>query len=303
MNLHHLRIFLAVAETGSFSRASEVLHISQPAVSVQVRKLEEDLSLPLIEQIGKAISLTDAGKLLKDQAHRIFRIVDETEEQLAELRGIKIGTLRLGASTTPGTYLLPSYLSVFQKNFPNLNVSLQIGNTHSIESQLLSNAIDLAVLGEEHAPSSELVTENLFQDSLILIGAPDHPLAGNSSVTWDEVINYPFVFREAGSNTQEIFEKWLKLRGARPDGTEIVSTEAIKRMVAGGSALAVTSSLAVGWELESGHLAKIPLSDFELRRSFCLAQHKAKRVTPLIAEFKHFLRESLNNLTNHINQL
>jgi len=304
LNLHHLRIFLAVAETGSFSRASEVLHISQPAVSVQVRKLEEDLGLPLLEQVGKLTSLTDAGSLLAEQARRIFRIVDEIEEQLAELRGIKIGTLRLGASTTPGTYLLPSYLSVFQKKIPNLNVSLQIGNTHFIESQLLSNAIDLAVLGEEHAPSSELVTENLFQDSLILIGSPNHPLATNTSVTWEEVINYPFVFRESGSNTQEIFEKWLKLRGyARPAGTEIFSTEAIKRMVAGGSALAVTSSLAVGWELESGHLAKIPLSDFELRRSFCLARHKAKRVTPLISEFKHFLRESLNDLTSQISQL
>lgn len=294
MNLHHLKIFLAVAETGSFSKASETLHISQPAVSVQVKKLEEDLGIPLLEHFGKATHLTTAGIFLRDQARHLFRLAEEIEEQMAELRGIKTGSFRLGASTSPGTYLLPSYLSIFQVRFPQVSVSLQIGNTHFIENQLLSNTIDLAILGEEHSPVPELVTENLFQDRLILIGAPNHPLANNSSVTWEEVINYPFVFREVGSNTREIFEKWLKQRGySKPVGTELVSTEASKRMVASGKALAVTSYLAVGWELDSGHLAQISLSGFELQRSFCLAQHKDKRLTPLISEFKRFLRDSL----------
>ncbi len=294
MNLHHLKIFLAVAETGNFSRAAEILHISQPAVSVQVKKLEEELGIPLLEHMGKTVHLTHAGLFLRDNARHLFRQADEMEEQLAQFRGITTGTLRLGASTTPGAYLLPFHLPVFQARFPKVNLFLQLGNTRAIQADLLNNSVDLAVLGEDELPLPELITEKLVDDELVLIGAASHPLAGTAPVKWEDVITYPFVFREAGSNTREVFDHWVEEQGLlRPRGTELTSTEAIKRMVASGQALGVVSYMAVNWEISAGRLAPIPLTGFNLRRTFRLALHKDKKPTPLLLEFKRFLLETL----------
>ncbi len=294
MNLHHLKIFLAVAETGNFSKAAETLHISQPAVSVQVKKLEEELGIPLLEHMGKTVHLTQAGLFLKDNAHHLFRQADEIEEDLAQFRGITSGNLRLGASTTPGTYLLPFHLPVFQARFPKVNLFLQLGNTRAIQAELANNSVDLAVLGEDQLPAPELITEKLVDDELVLIGAANHPLAGTAPVKWEDVIHYPFVFREGGSNTRDVFDKWVQGQGLhRPRGTELTSTEAMKRMIASGQALGVVSFMAVNWEIAAGHLAPIPLAGFNLRRTFRLAQHKDKKPTPLLLEFKRFLQEAL----------
>lgn len=289
MNLHQLRVFFHVAQCLSFSKASEELHISQPAVSVQVRKLEEEIGVELIEQIGKKLYLTDPGLQLQRYAENIFSAEREAETMLSEFRGLNTGRLVVGASTALGTYFVPSLLAEFRQAFPKLDVTLKIGNTDWVEEQVSRNAVDMALVVDEHAEIPELTSMPFLNDELVVIAAPNHPLVGKEILVKD-LAGQPFFIREPGSNTRKVFKNAMSQLDI-PFRTlmELESTEAIKRLVSSGVGLGVASKLTLEWEVGCERLAILDIADLQMERQFSLTWHKDKKPNRAAQAFIDFV--------------
>ncbi len=292
MNFNHLRVFLAVAKHLSFSRAAEELFISQSTVSIQVKKLELDLGLDLFEQLGKQIYLTAAGEILMAYATRIYAMAEEAEVALRELTGLHSGRLIIGASSTPGIYVLPGLIGSFQKMHPGLNISLEISNTHAVQEQLLANQIDLGIVGEELAIDPRLHVEAFREDELIIIVAAGHPFAGRQSVYLEELQQEKLILRERGSSTREVLEEKVRSRSGHLNVVMQLSTvEAIKQAVAANLGLSIISRLAVALEVQTGVLHTLNVKDLQLVRQISLVYHREKRIS---SAMKNFLKHLQN---------
>lgn len=290
MNLHHLKVFHTVAHTQNFSHAAQRLFISQPAVSVQVRRLEEALGVPLVEVYGRRAHLTEAGARLREYADQIFRLEAEATEAMAEFVDPNRGSIRVGASTTPGTYLLPQAMAAFRRQYPGVQVGLELGNTRAIEEKLLTNDLDVGVVGEDMTGEGGLVLEPWVVDRMVVIAPPDHGLR-HSPVSPRQLSGEPFVLREPGSSTREVFMAEMQALGlAVTGGLELSNTEAVKEAVAAGLGLAVVSELAVATDLQVGRLAVLAVPALRLERSFHLVRHKSKRLSLAGAAFLGFLQ-------------
>src|SRR4028119_589645 len=182
MNINHLAIFHAVAEEGSLTRAAERLHVSQPAVSKQLRELEKSIGMALFHRLSKGVRPTEGGELVAGYARNMFALEAEAEHALSELRGLERGRLTVGASTTIGTYLLPQVFAHFQQSYPHIELNLEIANTEEIQRRLLDNSIDLA-LSEGHVHAPDIQAEVIAWDEIVAIVAPDHPLLSEQKVT------------------------------------------------------------------------------------------------------------------------
>ncbi len=293
MNLHQLRIFATVARLASFSRAAEELHISQPSVSIQVADLERSLGVELFEQLGKRIYLTDAGRVLEDYARRILTLVDEASAAVAEVTELHRGRLAVGASTTPGTYVLPKVLGRYQERFPKITVTLEIGNTRRIQERLLRNELDVGIVGWE-VTSQNLVVQPFLDDELVVVVSPHHPLASTGGMPVAALRDHRVILRERGSGTRDAIE--MALRGVEGEITpamELGSIEAIKEAVAAGLGITILSRLAVATETANGRLVIVPLIDLVIKRSFSIVYHRDKRISPAIQVFLEMLRASV----------
>lgn len=289
MNLHQLRVFYYVAQCLSFSKASEELHISQPAVSVQVRKLEEEVGVELVEQLGKKLYLTEAGEQLKVYAEKIFTEEREAENMLGDYREINRGELIIGTSSTLGTYYVPPLLTEFRQQFPKLEITLKIGNTEWAEKQILKNSVDLALLEGELIHSSDFTVIPFLQDQLVIIAAPDHPLAGKE-ITAEDLAGYPFVLRESGSNSRKVFRSYMRQREIPIKVLmELESPEAIKRLVSSGLGLGIASKATLAWELACNHLTILEVQDLHLECQFAIVRHKDKKPNRISRVFTDFV--------------
>lgn len=267
LNPHQLQIFLAVAECDSYSRAAERLGISQPAVSMQVSRLEKAVGLPLLLLRGRQISLTEAGETLLRHARRILEAQEAADLALAELKGLRRGRLRLAASSTPGAYLLPRVIAAFQQAHPGLEIRLQISNTLSALQAVQEGLSDLAVVGEPPEAGPELLIEPLARDFLAVVVWPGHRWAGGGPVAAGDLATEALVLREPGSSTRAVLERRLRSLGLKVQpALELGSTEAVREAVAAGLGATVISRLAVRTDLESGRLVAVPVSDLPLER-------------------------------------
>ncbi len=290
MNLHQLRIFSTVARLASFSRAAEALHISQPSVSIQVADLERALGVELFEQLGKRIYLTDNGRVLDDYAHRILTLVDEAQDAVAEVTELHRGRLAVGASTTPGTYLLPKVLGRYEERFPKIAVTLEIANARRIQERLLRNELDVGVVGWV-ASSQNFVIQPLLDDELVVVASPRNPLAAAGGMPVAALRDHRVILRERGSGTREAIE--TALREVEIELTpvmELGSIEAIKETVAEGLGITILSRLAVASEVAAGRLAIVPVTDLMLKRVLTIVYHRDKRLSPAILVFLEMLR-------------
>lgn len=266
LNLHHLAIFHAVARLGSVTGASKSLHLSQPAVSRQVRELESRLGQALIERLPRGVRLTEAGEVLARYADRLFALESEAESTLADLRDLRAGTLSLGASTTVANYLLPRVLSDFHRQHPGVTVTLNVGNTTEIQAALLRGDIQLGFT-EGFVEEPGLDGQAFFDDELVVIAAPSHRFAPLAGIRPADLAGEPFVAREPGSGTRAVLERHLTPHGVRlREVMALSSTEAIKRTVASGVGIAVVSRLTVLRELEDGHLVEVSVEGLAMRR-------------------------------------
>lgn len=289
MNLHHLAVFYAVAETGSIAAASRRLHVSQPAVSRQIRDFEERLETVLFDRLPRGMRLNVSGDALAAYARRIFALERQAETTLAELQNLEIGYLAVGASTTIGNYLLPSVLAKYNHQYPGVHVTLEINNTEVIQQQLVEDRLDVG-LTEGIVQAGDLHAEEFMSDDLVVVAAPNLMPANDREYAVREIAAMPWIARERGSGTRAVLEQALSAHdlALRP-AMELASTEAIKRAVAAAVGIAVVSAITVKVELARGDLVQIPVQGFPCRRPLHLLQRRHREPGRAVAEFQGFL--------------
>jgi len=292
VTLRQLRTFKTVADLSSFSAAAQRLNLSQPSISYQVKELEETLGLPLLDRLGKRVRLTEAGHVLYGYARRMLDVLDEATVVIEEMRGIKRGTLRVGASTTVGIYLLPAALGAFKKLHPGLVISLEIGTRARVQEQVLNSELDLAVVGPA-LKVPELAVIPFLSDELVVIAPAGHPLAGKRGLTLKQVAGEPFVMREAASGSRWSLEKAARKAGVRLNvAMELGSNGAIKHAVESGLGLAVISRYACALEFSTKRLVELEVSGFPIRRDWHIVHLRRRKLPASVTAFVEFLQDT-----------
>jgi DNA-binding transcriptional LysR family regulator len=289
VTLQQLRTFRAVADRGSFSAAAQELSTSQPSVSYQVKELESALGVPLLDRLGKRVALTEAGQVLYGYTRRTLNLLDEAAVALEEMRGLKRGTLRVGASTTVGIYVIPSALGAFKKEHPGLAISLEVGSRGLVQEKVLRNELDLAVVGPP-LRDPDLISVPFMKDELVVVAPAGHPLAGRTGLSLRDLRDEPFLMRERGSGTRWAVEKQARRVGVTLTvGMELGSNGAIKHAVESGLGVAVLSRYAVGLERESGDLVVLDVAGFPVRRDWSIVHLRRRKLPSAVLEFVEFL--------------
>jgi len=246
---YRLTVFRAVARRQHFSRAADDLDLSQPAVSKHIRLLEAEWGVQLFHRLGNRVELTDAGRILADYAERVAALTEETQRVLTEFAGLSRGYLRLGASTTPGLYLLPAVLARFQARYPGVEVTLAISNSADVAHRVLNAEFDLGFVGAP-AEAPGLQVRPFAEDEIVLIVPPGHALAEQRVLTPEIFAGTTLILREAGSGTRQLVESHLAQLGVQPKRTmELPGCEAVKRAVAAGLGIAWISRQAITLEV------------------------------------------------------
>ncbi|MBL4683175.1 MAG: LysR family transcriptional regulator [Nannocystaceae bacterium] len=285
MNLNHLRVFAAIARSGTFTGAAKLLRVSQPAVSKQLGELETAVGLTLFDRVPGGARLTDAGEILQRQTDRIFEAEAAAEADLAALAGLSRGRLRVGASTTIGSYLIPQLLGDFRRSHPEVELELQIANTNEIQRALLAGQLDLAMT-EGFVGSGALEVAVVHTDQLVVIVAPEHAWAKSKRATLRALAEAPFIAREHGSGTRAVVEAALAEHGVTVDPVMTLgSTEAVKSAVAAGLGVAMVSRLTVALELSSRRLVEVRTPGLSVRRSLHLLTHRHRQPSPAASAF------------------
>lgn len=298
MNLHQLRIFTTVARLGSFSRAAEELSISQPSVSIQVADLERSLGVDLFEKLGKRIYLTEAGRILDEYARRMLGLAEEARIALEDIKGLHRGRLMVGATTTPGTYILPRVIAAFQERHPQVAVVLEITNAKRVQEQLLRNELDLGVVGWD-VTAQDLRVEPLLDDELVLVASPSHPLVTAGIAHAKGLRDHRLILRERGSGTREALEAALREAGvAIAPSMELGTGEAVKEAVVAGLGVTIISRLAVAGDARAGRLVIVPMPDLAIRRRLSLVYHRDKRLSQAMNTFREMLLASVTTVAS-----
>jgi DNA-binding transcriptional LysR family regulator len=286
MTIRQLEVFLAVAHAQNFSRAAERIHLSQPTMSEHTRELEEELGVPLFVRHSRSVTLTEAGRVFEDYATRVVATLAAARQALAELDGLKRGSLVIGASTTPGTYVLPALIARFRKQYPGITVALRIGNSRHVEERVREGDVELGVIGGHMLGPSERCVAAGIVDELQLIVPPDHPAPG-PTMSRAQLGREPLLIREEGSATRQVTERVLRQAGVvvRP-AMELDHTETIKRAVMAGLGVAFVSRFAVEEEIAAGRVRALAVERLTLRRHFHII-HDERR--PLSASGRAFI--------------
>lgn len=286
--LHQLRIFHAVAQHGSFARAAEALHLSPPALSLQVKQLSATVGQPLFEQLGKKIYLTAAGRTLAGACEDIEARMEQLGEDLAALQGVERGSVKLAILTTV-KYTVPKLLGGFCAAHPGIDVAMVVGNRENLLQRLAGNEDDLYIMGQP-PEQLDVVSEPFADNPLVLVAPPGHPLVGKKRMAPERLRNEPFILREPGSGTRLTAEKFFAARGiALKNRLEVGSNEAIKQTVAGGLGLAVLSAHTVTAELALGELVQLDVKGFPLIRQWHVVVPRGKRLSAAALAFKDWL--------------
>jgi DNA-binding transcriptional LysR family regulator len=272
VNLHHLELLYTVAACESYSRAAERLGISQPAVSMQLKRLEEAVGVPLVVTRGRQVQLTEAGQVLAGYAARILRLNEEADQAMADFRAMRRGRLRIAASSTPGAYLLPAAIAAFRQAHPDIALGLEVGNTRTSLRLAAEGVVDLAVVGEAVADELEVELRPLCVDRLNVVVAPGHRWARAGAVSAQELAAEPLILREEGSNTRQVLTRRLAAQGLKPQvAMELGATEAVKEAVAAGLGASVLSGWAVRHDLASGRMVRVTVANLDLSRTLHVA--------------------------------
>ncbi len=273
-----LQVFYSVARLLSFTKAAEALHMTQPAVTFQVRQLEDHFNTRLFDRTHNRISLTEAGRKVFEYAERVFAVYGEMEHAVRQLTGDVSGVLTLGASTTVAEYMLPVLLGDFKAQYPEVRLQLRVSNTDGIVSWIETSEIDLGIV-EAPVNNKNLLVEVCRMDQLVAIVPPHHPLGQKPMLHIQELLDYPFICREEGSGTREVIAEYLGqynlCSASLLIGMELGSPEAVKGAVEAGMGVSIVSRVTIAKELRLGTLVAVPL-DPPLQRPFSFVRQKQK---------------------------
>ena len=286
--LRQLQIFLVAAEHGSFVRAAQVLHLTQPAVSMQMSQLAESVGIPLFEKRGRNLVLTQAGRTLLPHVERVAQTLREAGEAIDALQGLHHGTLKIALVTTT-RYFMPRLIAQFRAQHPQIELDVSIDPRDSVIAQLENNHVDLAIMGRPptHMP---VVAEAFAAHPHGVIAAPDHALAGKKRVAPGRIADQPFLARESGSGTRHAMEQYFGEHRLNPPLVhEMTSNESIKQAVMAGMGLAFISLHTVLLEHQTGNLVLLDLQGLPVVRNWYVLHRASRRLSPAAAAFKQFL--------------
>jgi DNA-binding transcriptional LysR family regulator len=285
VNLNHLRVFESVARHGSLTRAARELRVSQPAVSKQLSDLEHDVATALVDRLPRGVRLTAAGEILFAHAQRILQAERSAEQELRELQSLGRGRLAVGASTTIGSYLVPSVFGELHRLHPGVQLELQIANAAAVQTAVLENRVDVGLI-EGFVASDLLEVEVLATDEMVAIAAPGHPALAKLPLRASALSELSLLMREQGSGTRQVVEAALAARGLRIEPImSLGGTEALKNAVLHGLGVTILSRLTVEQELRSGRLAELVFSDLQITRDLYCVRLKGKRQSPAALAF------------------
>lgn len=286
--LRQLQVFEAIVRLGSFTRAAEELFLTQPTVSMQIKKLSDSMGLPLFEHVGRNVEPTEAGLVLYDACRSMFETLTNLEMKIADLKGLKSGRLRLGVVTT-AKYLAPEILGEFSRLYPGIDLALKVTNREHIIDRMHANVDDLYIMG--HASNEELEIESypFAPNPLVFIAPRDHPLVGKKKIPLSEVAKEPFIIREPGSGIRDSTVKTFSKYNVQPRvRMELGSNEAIKHAVVGGLGLAVLSLHTLSLESVDGPVAILDVQGFPIMRHWYLVHPRGKELSLVAKTFLEF---------------
>ncbi|CCO09301.1 selenium metabolism-associated LysR family transcriptional regulator [Desulforamulus hydrothermalis] len=291
MNLATLQTFIIVAEKKNLSLAAQEIHITQPAISKQLSALESHFGAALVERKGRGISLTPAGEVFYRHAREIVDLINRAERDIRQMSGEIRGRMIVWASTIPGHYILPPIIGAFKKEYPDVQLVLQIGDSKEAIRKLLEESAHLAAVGM--MPNNKRVEGvKFFSDELVVIVPPEHPLAARPEIYLQELAKYPLVWRETGSGTRSVVESYLARGGLTPDklniALELGSTGAVITAVEAGAGLSVVSRWAVLKEQALRKIVTIKIKDYPMQRDLYLVYPRRKNKSPLVEAFIQF---------------
>jgi DNA-binding transcriptional LysR family regulator len=288
ISLRQLRVFEAVVRHKSYTRAAEELHLTQPAVSMQVRQLEKELGLPLFEKLGRGIALTEAGRELVPYSEGINRALREMQEVMESLKGVSRGRLSIAVATTV-KYLAPKLLAAFHHRYPGIALALDVTNREQLLRLLEANAVDLVLMGQP-PDGVEVESEAFMENPLVVVAPSDHPLAGERDIPLARLSEEVFVMREPGSGTRQAMERFFTDHGiALRAGMQMTRNEAIKQSVRAGLGLSVVSVHTIELELATRKLVVLDVAGFPIQRQWYLVYRQGKRLSASAQAFRHFI--------------
>ncbi|MDD4929108.1 MAG: LysR substrate-binding domain-containing protein [Gallionella sp.] len=289
--LRQLQVFEKVASHLNYSRAARELYLSQPAVSMQIRQIEGHIGLPLFEQMGKKIFLTEAGAELFHYARSIAQQLAEMEAVFDQMKGLGHGKLTLSVVNT-ANYFTPQLLATFCQRHPNINVILQVANRDAVLKQLSDNSTDLAIMGQP-PEGLDLSAESFLDNPLVVIASPDHPLAKLRQIKFSQLTAETFLSREKGSGTRSAMERVFAQHGVQPRiSMEMETNEAIKQAVRADMGLGILSLHSIELELETNRLVVLDVEKFPLLRHWFVVHRSNKRLSSAALAFKDFLLDT-----------
>ena len=279
MDVRDLQIFLSVAKHLNYTRAAEEVNLSQPSVSVRMRQLENDLGVKLFEQLGKKVALTEAGALLIPHADRVIAALKDTRQAIDEIQGLEHGSLSIGASTTPGMYLIPRIIARFKQQHPKIEIHLGIRDTRQVEQGVIRNEFDFGFVGG-HLAGDEVRVLTWQKDELVLIVPPGHHLVRKKLIDTRTLANEKFIFREQGSATQAVVVSHLRKWNLQAEAImEMENPESVKKAVQHGLGIAFISRFAIETELQAGTLCPLKIRDVDIFRELKIVYRKDKHLS------------------------
>jgi DNA-binding transcriptional LysR family regulator len=295
MDMKQLETFCKVAELESFSRAGEAVYLTQPTVSGHIAALEQSIGLKLFDRLGRRVALTNGGRIFYRYAKEILKLRDEARNAIYEYSHIVKGRITIGGSTIPGEYFLPRVMGGFQNEVPGITISLVISDSQEIIDLLLAGEIEVGVVGMRF-DEKRVNASALFHDRVIIIAHPEHPLASQGEVSWEELRRTPLLIRERGSGTRQAFEGYVQGAGYRLDDFHIIgevgSTTAVKEGVKGGIGLGIISDLAVQEEMDVGRVKEVRVRGGEaLERDFFAVVPQGRELSPPARRFLDFVTQ------------
>ena len=286
MLLAQLKVFHAILKHGSFTHAGEYLHLSQPAVSSSIKRLEEELGVELFHRFGKQVQLTEAGKVLERHVSRLLASFETLKSEIDEIRGFQASRLSCAVSTTIGVYILPKVVVDFKKRFPDVEARVFFASTAEAERKVIANEVDFGLVAGRVTNITSLKIFPFLNDELVIIAPPGHPIAKHSKVGPERLREFPLILREKGAPARILIETSLRKAGiSHRCGMELDSLEAIKRVVSEGLGISIVSLAATAREIQSKFLVPVRISGCEIRREFKVIIQKGKRLSNPLKTF------------------
>jgi LysR family transcriptional regulator, transcriptional activator of the cysJI operon len=291
MDVRDLQVFLSVSKHLNYTRAGEEINLSQPSVSVRIHQLESELRVKLFEQLGKKVVLTDAGQLLVPYANRVIAAIDDAHHAIDELQGLERGSLRIGASTTPGMYLVPQVVARFKRSHPKIDIHLRIKDTREVEDGVLNNEFDFGFVGG-HLAAAEVSAHAWLTDELLLVVSPDHRLTNKKTVRKQDLEGESFIVRESGSATRATIVTQLQQANFELETViEMENPESIKKAVQSGLGIAFISKFAIATELKAKTLTAIRVRNLTINRELKIVHRKDKHLSRAAVAFIEMARD------------